>query len=95
MKKLPPHTKYYFEQFNQDGAAWSWHPNDVDRFIHFVHAAHQGRTKLSEMELKELLIERGFGAKTAEDLAGYYNFGRRLLKRKPAFNYIRLKRNRG
>lgn len=88
MKKLPPHTKYYFDQFAIIGAAWNWHSNDVERFRAFIHAAHQGRVKLYDWELKELLIAQGFYEEDASKLAERYQFGRDLLKLKPAFGYM-------
>lgn len=94
MKRLPPHTKYYFDQFANIGGAWNWHPSDVERVRTFIHAAHQGRVKLSAPELKELLTGRGFDDEDASDLADWYQFGRDLLKDKPHFNYSGQKRIR-
>jgi hypothetical protein len=92
MKKLPQHTKYYFDQFAHIGGAWNWHPLDVERFRAFIHAAHKGRVKLSRPQLEELLLEKNFESDTAATLADWYQFGRDLLRERPAFNYIGLNR---
>lgn len=89
MKKLPKRTKCFFDQFiNAAEKELPHHPSDWQRFYDFVHAAHQGRTNLFESQLKELLLNAGFPADSASDLASIYHHGRRLLKRKPAFNYV-------
>src|SRR5437867_3066770 len=78
MKKLPPQTAYYFNQFASE-SDWNWHPSDMRKFRAFIHAAHHGRTKLSAPQLKDLLLARGFDDEDASDLAERYQFGRELL----------------
>lgn len=92
MKELPTRTKYYFEQFAHIGGAWNWNDLDVGRFRTFIHAAHQGRVKLTAPELIKLLLKWGFDDEDASELADLYKFGRDVLKDKPPFNYIGPKR---
>ena len=87
MRKLPQRTKYFFDQFINAANEQILHPLDWRRFYHFIHAAHQGRTKLSADELKKLLLEAGFSDENADELASIYHHGRGLLKRKLPFNY--------
>jgi hypothetical protein len=87
MKKLPQRTKYFFYQFVNGANKQIIHPLDWIRFYRFIYAAHRGRTRLSEGELEKLLVEAGFPADNASQLANIYYHGRGPLKRKPYFNY--------
>lgn len=84
-------TRYFLERFlracDESGprAAEGW-----KRFYHFIHAAHQGRVRWTGTQVKDLLSE-GLNADTAARLACIYEHGRKLLKAKPALNYIKLK----
>ena len=53
----------------------------------FIHAAQQGRTKLS-VELQELLTYAGFLEGTGAELATIYQHRRDILERRPNFNYV-------
>jgi len=87
VKELPRDTGYYFEQFACVGD-WTGHARDEERFRDFIHAAHRYRAKLTEREVRERLLTRGFAEDDASELAELYRFGRDLLRRRPAFNYI-------
>jgi len=87
MKKLPKRTKYFFDLFVNNANVRILHPLDWKRFYHFVQAAHEGRTKLSQGELEELLFAERFEADTAERLAYVYYHGRGILKSKISLNY--------
>jgi hypothetical protein len=86
-KTLPKRTKYYFDQFAKGDAKNLAHHLDAKRFYHFIHAAHQGRTKLMGVEVEEILLEHGFTKNNAEYCGEIYDHGRNLLKSRVAFNY--------
>ena len=86
-RALPERTGYYFAQFVAAANKDVLHPLDWRRFYHFIHAAHQGRAKLSSHEVESLLVERGFSVSQAACLSNIYHHGRELLTWRPAFNY--------
>jgi len=80
-RDLPPKTGYFYRQFASDPTKnFSYHPADMDRFYSFIVAAHRGGTRLTEGDMKQLLIEDGFEEDTAEHLANIYEHGREILK---------------
>ncbi len=80
-KNLPRKTGYFYRQFASGSTkTFSYHPADMTRFYRFVIAAHRGGAKLTEGDVKELLVEDGFKETTAEHLATIYNSGREILK---------------
>lgn len=88
MKKLPKRTKLFYENFVSNANKQIPHPLDMKLFYWFIHATHQGRTKLSPSELKELLSSDGFTEELASDLASIYDHGRNLLASKVKFGNI-------
>jgi hypothetical protein len=50
--------------------------------------------RLSAPELEKLLMAKHFDEENASALADRYQFGRKLLKERPTFNYIGPNRNR-
>ena len=51
----------------------------MDRFYKFIIAAQRGGAKLTEEDVKALLVEDGFEEATAEHLANIYDHGREIL----------------
>jgi len=78
MKKLPKRTKHFFDQFVAAANKQVLHPLDWQRFYIFIQAAHEGRTKLTEGELEEILVANGFSDDMAGRLSYVYFHGRRL-----------------
>ncbi len=87
MKKLPKRTKYFFDQLINAANKQMLHPLDWKRFYVFIQAAHEGRTKLSQGELEDLLITNGFQPDTAEYLSDVYHHGRGLLESRVILYY--------
>ena len=80
-RKLPRKTGYFYRQFASGSTkTFSYHPADMTRFYRFIIAAHGGGAKLTEGDVKELLVEDGFKEATAEHLANIYYHGRKILK---------------
>jgi len=86
-KTLPKRTEYYYRQFAAGDAKNIAHPLDAKRFYRFIHVAHQGRTKLSGVELETMLMALGFSKDNAEYCGDIYQHGRDLLETRVAFNY--------
>ena len=80
MKKLPKRTKYFFDQFVNEANKQMLHPLDWKRFYVFIQATHEGRTKLSQGELEDLLLANGFQPDMSECLSNIYQHGRGLLE---------------
>ncbi|MFX0200790.1 MAG: hypothetical protein ACFFCW_32115 [Candidatus Hodarchaeota archaeon] len=91
MRTLPKRTKHFFDQFIDSANKQIPHPVDMKRFYRFIHAAHQGRTRLSASELEQLLVCAGFMEDLAADLANIYYHGRGLLASKPNLSYVHRK----
>ncbi len=79
-RNLPRKTGYFYRQFASDPTRnFSYHPADMDRFYKFIIAAQRGGAKLTEEDVKALLVEDGFEEATAEHLANIYDHGREIL----------------
>jgi len=79
-EKLPPRTNYFYRQFVDAANKNCPHPNDMERFYHFIWTAHIGRTKLEETQLEKMLRTEGFPYNVSGDLSRAYYYGRQLLK---------------
>jgi len=86
-KTLPKRTKDFFDRFINEANKQVLHPCDWERFYVFIQAAHEGRTKLSQGELENLLSANGFQPNMAERLSYVYYHGRRLLRSRVVLVY--------
>jgi hypothetical protein len=56
-------------------------PQDKERWLAFIAAAHQEKSQLNASTLRRWLVEvEGWSPEIAEQLAGEYSFGADLLK---------------
>ena len=78
--KLSPRLAKYFDFFVSTSNMSGLHPNDWGRFYNFIAHAHSFRSRLSESDIKRLLVQKGFGEDYAGDLAEVYDHGRRIIR---------------
>ena len=74
--KLVPIFKRFADSANKTGL----HPYDWGRYYNFIANAHSLRSKLTETDVKRLLVDEGFGDERASRLADVYRHGRAIIK---------------
>ena len=76
---LPPETSKRLKSFIVLANTSALHPLDWNRFYEFIAFCHAHHVKLSESQLRRLLVEGGFTEEKAEYLADIYSHGREML----------------
>ena len=79
-RKLSPKLMPYFERFINNANKTGLHPYDWGRYYNFIANAHRLRSKLTETDVKCLLVDEGFDDEYASDLANVYGHGRHIIK---------------
>ena len=79
MARMAPRTKKAFDFFVDHANKIALHPNDWDRFYKFVRTAHRYRSRIWEQDVKQALIEAGFGEDYARKLCIVYTHCWRML----------------
>ena len=79
-RKLSPTLKPIFEHFVHIANKTGLHPNDWGRYYNFISNAHRLRSKLTDMDIKGLLVNEGFYHEYASHLAEVYRHGRDIIK---------------
>ena len=77
---LSPKLSKYFEFFARHSNKEMEHPLDWGKFYNFIAHAHSLRSRLSEGDVKRLLVQEGFNEEYAIELAGVYDHGRRIIR---------------
>ena len=77
---MSPKLAKYFERFVNNANKLGLHPLDWGRFYNFIAHSHSLRSRLSEYDLKCLLVERGFPEEYARELATIYDHGRTVIQ---------------
>ncbi len=75
-----PKLVKYFEFFARHSNKEMGHPFDWGRFYNFIARAHSLQSRLSESDVKRLLVQEGFREEYASRLAGVYDHGRRIIR---------------
>lgn len=78
--KLSRKLVKYFEFFARTSNKEMEHPLDWGKFYNFIAHAHSLRSRLSESDIKRLLVQEGFREEYAIRLADVYDHGRRLIR---------------
>lgn len=79
--KLSPKVKECFHRFITIANKVALHPSDWEPFYDFVVVCHMLRSKLTEDDVKYLLVQEGFDEEYALIIADVYRHGREILKR--------------
>jgi hypothetical protein len=77
---LAPSLRRAFVVFVNCANEKSPHPKDMRRFYEFVRLCHARRSKLTEDQLRDYLVQAHFPRDIAERLTCVYYHGRALLK---------------
>ena len=78
--RLSPKLVKYFKFFVNTSNKSGLHPNDWGKFYNFIAHAHSLRSRLSESDIKRLLVQEGFEEEYAGNLAVVYDHGRRVIR---------------
>jgi len=78
--ELPPIPRKLFLKYYVISDGRIAHPRDRKRFYEFVRYCHAKRVKLSNDQLKSMLIRIGCPQREADKLSTIYSYGRELLK---------------
>jgi hypothetical protein len=78
--KLPPRAKVRFNEFVVMANKQILHPFDWERFYYFIYACSSKNMKITQEDVKELLVQRDFSDEVAEELANIFGHGVSLLR---------------
>lgn len=78
--KLSPKLVKYFDRFVNNANKLGLHPLDWGRFYNFIAHAHSLRSRLTESDIKRMLVQEGFREDYASNLAEVYDHGRRIIR---------------
>lgn len=78
--KLSPKLAPIFKRFAHLANKSGLHPNDWGRYYNFIANCHSLRSRLSDQDVKLLLVEEGFDTEHASYLADVYRHGRDIIK---------------
>ena len=78
--KLSPSLAPIFKHFADIANKTGLHPKDWGRYYNFIATAHSLRSKLTETDVKRLLVNEGFDDERASRLADVYGHGRDIIK---------------
>ena len=78
--RLSPKLVKYFEFFVNTSNKSGLHPNDWGKFYGFIANSHSLRSRLTESDVKRLLVQEGFREEYASHLADVYGHGRELIR---------------
>ena len=79
MAKMGPRTKRAFDFFVAHANRGGLHPFDWDRFYRFVRTARRYRSQIWEQDVKQALVEAGFGEDHARELSIVYSHCWRMI----------------
>ena len=80
LPKISPKLIPYFEHFVHTANKTGLHPLDWGRYYNFIANAHRLQSKLTERDVKRLLVNEGFDDERAFILADLYRHGRDIIK---------------
>jgi hypothetical protein len=78
--KLPPRANERFNEFIVMANKQILHPFDWKRFYNFIYACSPKNIKITQENVKELLVQCDFSEEVAEDLAKIFGHGVSLLR---------------
>lgn len=77
--QLPPTLREFFDWFVSTANKSGLHPSDWGYFYRFIILAHKLGSRLSEEDVKYLLVKAGFYLEGAKYMAEIYRHGRAIL----------------
>lgn len=78
--QLPPRANQRFIEFVSLANTQILHPFDWERFYYFIYACSSRNIKITQEDVKELLLSSGFSDENSEELANIFWHGVSLLR---------------